>query len=206
MEKNNLGRLETFCDGVFAIAITLLILEIKVPSLDNIHAPGDVTRALIEEWPSLFAFLLSFITLFIAWTNHHNFFKQINKVSSVFIYANGFLMLTIIFFPYPTAVLGHFLDTPFSATPIIFYCFANVIQAVAWTLMAVAANYPRSLARDDAHVIIVRKSIRSIGLYPVVMAIITGVAFWMPLTALVIITILWIFILITGIIITPIKD
>ena len=105
MEKNYLGRLETFCDGVFAIAITLLILEIKVPSLDDIHSPADVTRALLEEWPSLFAFLLSFITLFIAWTNHHNFFRQVSKISPLFIYANGFLMLTIIFFPYPIQIL-----------------------------------------------------------------------------------------------------
>ncbi|MBP7240307.1 MAG: DUF1211 domain-containing protein, partial [Saprospiraceae bacterium] len=84
MIHNPTSRLEAFCDGVFAIAITLLILEIKVPGLEAINSTHTLAHALWEEWPSWFAFLLSFGTILIAWSNHHGALKLINKSSSIF--------------------------------------------------------------------------------------------------------------------------
>ena len=68
------SRLEAFCDGVFAIAITLLIIDIKIPSTEKIDSTADFVQALKHVAPSIFAFVLSFIIL-ITWVNHHNAFK-----------------------------------------------------------------------------------------------------------------------------------
>ena len=75
-------RLETFCDGIFAIAITLLILEIKVPPLESVHSTADVWHAIALLWPSFFALCFSFTIILIAWIAHHNMLKTIDKSSS----------------------------------------------------------------------------------------------------------------------------
>ena len=69
------ARVEAFSDGVFAIAITLLILEIKVPDFTEKSTNPQLFDALIGLWPSYFAFLLSFTAVLIMWINHHGFFK-----------------------------------------------------------------------------------------------------------------------------------
>lgn len=100
-ETTSSSRLEAFCDGVFAIAITLLIIDVKISSTEKIESTADFVRALKHLAPTLFAFLLSFIIILITWVNHHNALKLGNKVSSLFIYANGFLLLTVVFMPFP---------------------------------------------------------------------------------------------------------
>ena len=83
-ENKSLARLEMFSDGVFAIAITLLILEIKVPPLDSIHSVNDLVKALVHLWPSYFAFFYSFGGILIQWILHHNTFNHLDKASSPF--------------------------------------------------------------------------------------------------------------------------
>src|SRR4051812_30477109 len=100
-ETNSGSRLEAFCDGVFAIAITLLIIDIRIPSSEKINNTADLTQALKHIAPSIFAFILSFIIILITWVNHHNSLKLGNKISTLFIYANGFLLLTVVFMPFP---------------------------------------------------------------------------------------------------------
>src|SRR5258705_2910552 len=96
-ETNPNSRLEAFCDGVFAIALTLLVIDIKIPSTIAINNTADFWLALRHVAPSIFAFVLSFIIILITWVNHHNTLKLVNKSSPSFIYANGFLLLTVVF-------------------------------------------------------------------------------------------------------------
>jgi uncharacterized membrane protein len=99
------ARLEAFSDGVFAIAITLLIIEIGVP-----HVEGEgLARALRELWPSYIGFALSFITIGIMWSNHHGMFKDIERVDHTMIVLNLMLLLCISFIPFPTAVLAEYM-------------------------------------------------------------------------------------------------
>ena len=98
-------RVEAFSDGVFAIAITLLILEIKVPRLESSMTNSQLMNSLMNLWPSYFAFLLSFTAVLIMWINHHGFFKYLRTINLGFLYANGFLLLMVTFIPFPTAVL-----------------------------------------------------------------------------------------------------
>ena len=92
MNEKETSRVEAFSDGVFAIAITLLILEIRVPPGDGLTSNEKLRAMLLELWPSYFAFTLSFAAILIMWINHHGFFKYLRTIDARFLYANGFLL------------------------------------------------------------------------------------------------------------------
>ena len=104
MEK---GRLEAFSDGVFAIAITLLVLEIVVP---HVEEPGELGQALLDLWPSYLAYATSFLTIGIMWINHHTVFRQLGEVDHRFLFINLGLLMCISFVPFPTTLLADLLD------------------------------------------------------------------------------------------------
>ena len=126
----NPSRVEAFSDGVFAIAITLLILEIRVP-----HGAGNLGAGLLALWPSYIAFLLSFVVILIMWVNHHELLRMVRAVNYPFLFANGFLLLTVTFIPFPTAVVAANLDTPDAQTAVAFYCGTFVANALLWNLL-----------------------------------------------------------------------
>jgi uncharacterized membrane protein len=99
-------RLEAFSDGVFAIAITLLVLEIAVPHVTD----ESLARELGDEWPSFFGFGLSFITIGIMWMNHHALFRDIERVDHVLLVLNLLLLLGVSFVPFATALLAENLE------------------------------------------------------------------------------------------------
>jgi uncharacterized membrane protein len=99
------GRLEAFSDGVIAIAITLLVLEIGIP-----HAgEGDLGEALLDQWPSYAAFILSFVVIGIMWVSHHSMFERIAAVDRRLLFLNLLLLLGIAFLPFPTALLAEYV-------------------------------------------------------------------------------------------------
>src|SRR5262245_37702394 len=114
-------RLEAFCDGVFAIALTLLIIDIKIPASEEIRTSRELWLALKHLGPSMFAFVLSFVVILITWLNHHRFFRQLNKSSAPFVYANGLLLLSVVFMPFPTALVGEYLLTDHAAPAVVIY-------------------------------------------------------------------------------------
>jgi uncharacterized membrane protein len=188
---NPTARLETFCDGVFAIAATLLILEIKVPAMDTITATHSLAQALKEQWPSWMAFLLSFGTILIAWANHHAAFKLIDKSSGLFNFVNGFFMLTIVVLPYPTSLLAEYIDTDSANTVVIFYCATIVLQNIGWTLLFQTMLRPKNLCRNEAaKIIAVKTRIRCISAFFVYLMI-TTLAYWLPYVALGLMGVLW---------------
>src|SRR5260221_9285223 len=115
------SRLEAFCDGVFAIALTLLIIDIKIPSTVKINDTNEFWLALRHIAPSIFAFVLSFTIILITWVNHHATLNLVNKSSASFIYANGFLLLTVVFMPFPTALMGDYILTDHAAPAVVLY-------------------------------------------------------------------------------------
>jgi len=124
------GRVEAFSDGVFAIAITLLILEIRVP-----HGDGGLWAGLLALWSSYIAFLMSFVVILIMWVNHHELLRMVRRVNYPFLFANGFLLLTVTFIPFPTAVLAANLATPDAKAAVAFYCGSFVANALVWNLL-----------------------------------------------------------------------
>jgi uncharacterized membrane protein len=190
-EKKSLARLEMFSDGVFAIAITLLILEIKVPPVDSIHSSGDLVNALVHLWPSFFAFVYSFGGILVQWVIHHNTFIHLDKTSRPFLYANGFLLLTIVFFPFPTALLAEYLNTEYAMPAIVFYGAASVINSFAWFLFVRSVQSPKRLLIETfshEEYIKLKKSNR----FAFVVYSSTAImAIWLPYTALTINVAVW---------------
>src|SRR5258705_13850212 len=138
-ETNPNSRLEAFCDGVFAIALTLLIIDIKIPSTEKINNTADFWLALKHIAPSILAFVLSFTIILITWVNHHSAVKLVAKSSASFIYANGFLLLTVVFIPFPTSLMGEYILTDHAAPAVILYESTMALQAIGWVLIVNAA-------------------------------------------------------------------
>jgi uncharacterized membrane protein len=100
-------RLELFSDGVFAIAITLLVLEL----IQKLHPENetDLLRYYLHHWEPFLAFLIGFLTILVCWINHHHVFTYIHKMDSMLPWVNGFVLLMISFTPFPTAILAEYL-------------------------------------------------------------------------------------------------
>jgi TMEM175 potassium channel family protein len=142
------ARLEAFSDGVFAIAITLLVLEIAVP---HISRDQSLARSLGQEWPSFFGFGLSFITIGIMWINHHSMLKEIERVDHLLLVLNLLLLMGISFVPFPTAVLAEYLkESDHRLVATLLYGGTFCAIAVVWNAMWFYAAAGRRLI--DRHV------------------------------------------------------
>ena len=115
------GRLEAFSDGVFAIAITLLVLDIKVPPMENIAGDGDLLIALGEQWPKYFAYALSFLTVLIMWAGHHNLVSYVERTNWTFFLLNGLYLMGVALLPFPTALLSEYIGHPGGDTALAVY-------------------------------------------------------------------------------------
>ncbi|MBU6283202.1 DUF1211 domain-containing protein, partial [bacterium] len=98
-------RVEAFSDGVIAIAITILVLQINIPQ----RLLSNLGRELFGLWPSYLAFVISFLTIGRIWLVHHTIFSAIRAVDIPFLRANTFLLMLVSFLPFPTAVLSQSL-------------------------------------------------------------------------------------------------
>jgi uncharacterized membrane protein len=136
---------EAFSDGVFAIAITLLALNIRVPSAASL-AGGGLPGALLAQWPMYLAFVISFITILIMWASHHNLFTLIRRVDQYFLLINGLLLMLITFVPIPTALLAEYLRHPEGRLAAAVYSGTFVLIALAFNgLWRYAAHRHRLL-------------------------------------------------------------
>ncbi|MEI7421340.1 MAG: TMEM175 family protein [Prolixibacteraceae bacterium] len=189
MKEN--ARIEAFSDGVFAIAITLLVLELKVPPVSSVHSVSDLWDGLVHLWPSYFAFTLSFGILLVSWVNHHSLFTMLDKSSRPFLYANGFLLFTITFMPFPTALLAEYISTDFAKPAIAFYCFGGVVNSIGWNLLIYTLYRPQNLIHSEIHLKLVNKIKLSTQYGFVIYSVTTVIAFWFPIVALIINLLLW---------------
>jgi uncharacterized membrane protein len=139
------SRLEAFSDGVFAIAITLLVLTIGQPS--NYHHLG---RQLSDRWPSIAAYVVSFAVIGIMWLNHHSIFAHFARVDRALVYFNLLLLLTVVFIPYPTGIFGEALRRgEGERVAAVVYSVAMTLNAFAWAALWLYASTRRRLL-DDA--------------------------------------------------------
>jgi uncharacterized membrane protein len=129
--QSETSRIEAFSDGVFAIAITLLILEIKVPHRDQ----GSLVAGLLHQWPSYVAFLLSFAYIGVMWINHHRMFTHIKRFDDVLLVLNLLLLLGVSVVPFPTAVLAEHLDTPDQRTAAVVYNATFIAIAILFNIL-----------------------------------------------------------------------
>jgi uncharacterized membrane protein len=122
------SRIESFSDGVFAIAITLLILDIHVPQVtENV----SLLQALFNQWTTSLAFLIGFFTILICWINHHYMFQHIYRSNSMFLLINGFKLLVVTVTPFVTAILSKYIQTPQQQMAVTIYCFNFALMGIA---------------------------------------------------------------------------
>lgn len=185
-------RIETFSDGVFCIAITLLSIEIGV----ELH--GDVsnkllTNALLAKWPLYLAYVISFINVLLAWIGHHGLFKMFLKTNNAVMMSNGFLLMLVALVPFPTKTLGEFFLTGAFKTAVVFYTGYFVFISIAFRLLWQAAlSKPGILVRDVTEKQ-VKQTTRNENIGLICNTIIFGVAFFSPWLALTLSFAMWVY-------------
>jgi uncharacterized membrane protein len=128
------NRVEAFADGVFAIIVTLLVLEIKVPHIVIHDNAEQLLFALIGILPKFISWLISFFTVCVIWVNHHRLFKRCSGINQGLFWLNALLLLWISFIPFPAAVLGDYHN---NQTAIIFYGIVMMLMAMTFSLMRI---------------------------------------------------------------------
>jgi uncharacterized membrane protein len=127
----NATRTETLSDGVFAIAMTLLVLDLRVPD----HEAGALSTCLLRQWPGYASFLASFLYIAVIWTNHHGAFRRIVSIDRILNWANMGVLLGAVLLPFPTAVLadafraGNIQD---EQTAVLLYAALAVFMSGTW--------------------------------------------------------------------------
>jgi uncharacterized membrane protein len=126
------SRVEAFSDGVFAIAITLLIIEIHPP---HAGVEGGLWSRLVALWPSYLALVLSFFVILVTWITHQDLMRLIRATNRPIQLANGCALFYVTFIPFPTAVLAANLGGPEASTAVAFYCGTFVFGSAAFNLL-----------------------------------------------------------------------
>jgi len=163
--ENETLRIEAFSDAVFAIAITLLVLELHVPKPAELGS-GSLAAALLSDWPSYFGFILSFFTILIMWFNHHKLFTHIKRSDHVLPYANGFLLFFITLTPWPTALMAEYIGQPQERVAVTVFAGFFVGLAVSFNVLWRYASYKGRLLSRDADLTEVRRITKMYSLGP----------------------------------------
>jgi uncharacterized membrane protein len=125
------ARLETFADGVFAIAATLLVLTIEVPNLGG----ESLAHELVRLWPSFVAYVVSFVTIGIIWVNHHTVLRLLRRADRTFLFINVFFLLCIAFIPFPTKLLATYVRSDNGQAAAVAYGLTLTLTAIFFSVM-----------------------------------------------------------------------
>lgn len=126
------SRIEQFSDGVFAIVITLLVLTLQVPKVEDEKSVFDILNALYRLLPNFFSFLMSFFFVAVFWVAHHQFFHTLKYSTRSLLWLNNFFLFFITFIPFPTALLGEYPNNP---AAVIFFGFIFLITSLSFAVL-----------------------------------------------------------------------
>ncbi len=175
------GRLEAFSDGVLAIIITIMVLELKIP-----HEP--TLAALVPLLPVFLSYILSFVLIGIYWNNHHHLLQATNQVNGSVLWANLFLLFWLSLVPFVTAWMG---ETKFQSWPVALYGVVLLLAAIAYYILA------RALValdgKDSALAVALGKDVKG-KISPVIYAVAIPLAFlspWISLALYVLVAAMW---------------
>ncbi len=170
------GRLEAFSDGVFAIVISLLILNIRVPSASSTAGSG-LLSAIVNQWPAWVSFVVSFLLVGMGWINHHQLFRQIRQIDVPLLVLNIVLLMFMTVFPFTTALLAEYVrDADGQQVAAIFYAAILALISLTYLLIWMYAVRRQLVAGHVSRQMIRRATRRRlIGTLAYVMA--TGLGF-----------------------------
>jgi TMEM175 potassium channel family protein len=168
------SRLEAFSDGVFAVAITLLVLQFTVPTVVS----GHLLPALLGQWPQLVTFVASFLTVGVVWVNHHAIFRGLRAIDRTIQFINLVLLLAVVLVPYPTELLGHYLNSGADGSvAAAFYAVVMTVMSISFqVLVAWALTHPH-LLRPEVRARSLRAVMPRFGLGLVTYAVSIALAF-----------------------------
>ena len=138
------NRIEALSDGVFAIAMTLLILEFRVPNLPPDAPNVEVVPALLNLWPKFVTYVVSFISLGVFWIGHHNMYHSIRRADRVLLWLNILFFMFVSFLPFSTSVLNAFMQT--QVAPLFFGANLTIIGWILFLQWTYANSQPEMLA------------------------------------------------------------
>jgi len=133
------GRLETFADGVFAIAATLLILNVELPQ----PSTGTLGDELLRLWPAYLAYGISFLTIGVIWVNHHNLLRHLRHADRTFLFLNVGFLLVVAFIPFPTRLLADYVRTEDGRAAALAYGAVAVVMALFFNALWLYASSGR---------------------------------------------------------------
>ncbi|MFL5910318.1 MAG: TMEM175 family protein [Gaiellaceae bacterium] len=175
--EQGIGRLETFSDGVFAIAATLLVLEFSVGSGRNLG------HQLVHLWPAYLAYVTSFVTIGIIWMNHHHTVSLLGRVDRPMLFVNNLLLLVIAFLPFPTKLVGDYLNKDGERAATLAYATTFVVMAAMHQVWWQYARRNRRLIADGVSDAALRAVDRAYAPGVAMYGIVLVLAFFSPLAA-----------------------
>ena len=140
------ARLETFADGVFAIAATLLIIDVGIPDESGERLGHD----LVHIWPQYFAYAVSFLTIGIMWVNHHRVIRQIERIDEPFLFLNLGLLGCVAFVPFPTRILAEFVRTDDGRAAALVYGITLTVTSIFFLSVWLYAAYGGRLLHPNS--------------------------------------------------------
>ena len=168
------GRVEAFSDGVMAIAITLLILDVKVP----VAGEGDLASKLAHQWPSYAAYAVTFLIIGIIWVNHHFLFDRVRAVTRAVLYLNILLLMGVAFLPFPTALLAEYLrEDQNSHVAAAVYSATMVAIGIGFVTLWWHLSHHPELMEEGTDALVARTAMRRALVGPVVYGATIALAF-----------------------------
>jgi len=179
-------RLEFFSDGVFAIAITLLVLEINIPTHEDLHHAGGLYNYLLHIWPSYLSYIMSFFVIGVYWSNHHHLFSFIiKKTDHMFNLINVFFLMTIAFLPFTTAILSEYvLDESSHNAAVTIFCIGYFLPIPMVLIILLYAKYKKRLIDPKLTSAFMKKQIIKIVISMTFMAVATAFSFQYPVVSM----------------------
>ncbi|HEX5964172.1 MAG TPA: TMEM175 family protein [Gemmatimonadales bacterium] len=178
-------RLEAFSDGVIAIAITLLVLEIRVPEIEE-ATPDALWQALRSLWPNYLGYVISFATIGIMWANHHLIFRYIDRTDHYLMLTNLLFLFFVAAVPFPTALMAEYLGHPAERVGIIVYSGWFLLTALSYNLLWRYASTGNRLVAPTANAAAVRAITSRFNLGPPSYAVAFVLAFFSTAASLVV--------------------
>jgi uncharacterized membrane protein len=177
------GRIEAFSDGVFAIAATLLVLDLPVPG------SGHVVSAIREDWTGYAAYLAAFVTIAATWTNHHYLFSRVTRADPTLVILNLLLLLGVALLPWPTSLIavalrhGHRSD---QIAAIAVYAVVSLIPIISWMALSRSLSRRPDLLEAPTETTWMRRSMMHVSLTIIPVATAVALAFVTPIASLII--------------------
>lgn len=191
-QQKETARVETFSDGVFCIAVTLLSIEIGV-EINHDFSNSDLAAALLHKWPICLAYVISFINVLLAWMGHHGLFKYLRSTNTAVMITNGLLLMLVALVPFPTKTLGEYLLSGAFKTAVIFYTAYFVLVSLSFRLLWYAASRSKKLLVADITDEQIKQMTKNENIGLISNTIILLIAFFSPWLALSLSFVMWVY-------------